>query len=85
MAIADAPRPHAFAAGIEHWVTAESQLAELWQAEFGLYPVPPLVEERMIPGKPLAWLQPALDEMAQAGAATLNEGTWRLTDGSEPS
>jgi len=60
--------------------SAESQLAELWRAEFGLYPAPPLVEERVIPGKPLAWLQPALDDMARAGAATLNEGTWRLTD-----
>jgi len=60
--------------------SAELQLAELWRAEFGLYPAPPLVEERMIPGKPLAWLQPALDDMARAGAATLNEGTWRLTD-----
>jgi hypothetical protein len=59
---------------------AESQLAEFWRAEFGLYPAPPLVEERMIPGRPLAWLQPALDEMARAGAAILNEGTWRLTD-----
>jgi hypothetical protein len=59
---------------------AEGQLAELWRSEFGLYPAPPLIEERMIPGKPLAWLQPALDEMARAGAATLNEGTWRLTD-----
>ena len=60
--------------------SAESQLAELWRAEFGLYPAPPLVEERMIPGEPLAWLQPGLDEMARASAATLNEGTWRLTD-----
>jgi len=59
---------------------AESQLAELWRAEFGLYPAPPLVEERMIPGRTLAWLQPALDEMARAGAAILNEGTWRLND-----
>lgn len=59
---------------------AESQLTELWRAELGLYPAPPLVEERLIPGKPLPWLQPALDDMKQAGAAILTEGTWRLTD-----
>lgn len=59
---------------------AESQLAELWRAELGLYPAMPLIEERLIPGRPLAWLQPALDEMNRVGAATLTEGTWRLTD-----
>lgn len=59
---------------------AESQLAELWRAEFGLYPALPLIEERLIPGRPLLWLQPALDEMKQVGAAILTEGTWRLTD-----
>ena len=60
--------------------SSEPQLAELWRAEFGLYPAPPLVGERMIPGKPLLWLQPVLDDMARAGVAILNEGTWRLTD-----
>jgi hypothetical protein len=40
----------------------------------------PLIEERLIPGRPLAWLQPALDEMKHVGAAILTEGTWRLTD-----
>ena len=60
--------------------SAEPQLAELWRAEFGLYPALPLIEERLVPGKPLLWLQPALDEMKQVGAAILTEGTWRLTD-----
>jgi len=59
---------------------AESQLAQLWRTELGLYPAPPLVEERLVPGKPLPWLEPALDDMARAGVAILNEGTWRLTD-----
>jgi hypothetical protein len=59
---------------------AESELAELWRAELGLYAALPLIEERLIPGKPLAWLQPALDDMKQAGVAILTEGTWRLTD-----
>ena len=59
---------------------AESQLAELWRVELGLYPTLPLIEERLIPGRPRSWLQPALDDMKQVGAAILTEGTWRLTD-----
>jgi hypothetical protein len=58
----------------------EGQLAELWQAELGLYPAMPLIEERLIPGNRLAWLEPALDDLKQVGAAILIEGTWRLTD-----
>lgn len=60
--------------------SAEPQLTEMWRAELGLYPALPLIEERLIPGRPLLWLQPALDEMKQVGAAILTEGTWRLTD-----
>jgi hypothetical protein len=62
---------------------AETQLAELWRSEFGLYPAPPLIMPEgitFLPGKSLPWLQPALESMAQAGAATLTEGSWRLTD-----
>jgi hypothetical protein len=72
---------------------AEPQLAELWRAELGLYPAAPLIvdpltpgpspprsEGSWVPGKPWRWLQPALDDMARAGAAILSEGTWRLTD-----
>lgn len=59
---------------------AESQLSELWRAELGLYPALPLIEERLIPDRPLLWLQRALDEMKQVGTAVLTEGTWRLTD-----
>jgi hypothetical protein len=33
-----------------------------------------------VPGKPIPWLQPALEHMADAGIATSVEGSWRLTD-----
>jgi hypothetical protein len=62
---------------------AEAVLHELWSRELGLYPVAPLVlpeDVALIPGKPIPWLQPALERMAEAGVATQAEGSWRLTD-----
>jgi len=62
---------------------AEAVLSELWRRELGLYPVAPLVlpeHVSFVPGKPLPWLQPALERLAEAGVATQAEGLWRLTD-----
>jgi len=63
--------------------SAEAVLHDLWSSELGLYPVAPLVlpeGSSLVPGKPIPWLQPALEHMAEAGIATPVEGSWRLTD-----
>jgi hypothetical protein len=62
---------------------AEAVLHQLWSRELGLYPVAPLAlpqDITFIPGKPIPWLQPALEHIAKAGMATQAEGSWRLTD-----
>jgi hypothetical protein len=62
---------------------AEDVLYELWSRELGVYPVAPLTLPKditFIPGKPIPWLQPALQHMYRAGLATETEGSWRLTD-----
>jgi hypothetical protein len=62
---------------------AETVLAALWERELGLYPAAPLVLPELIsfaPGKPMPWLQPALEHMAEYGVATRAQGSWRLTD-----
>jgi len=63
--------------------SAEAVIHALWSRELGLYPVAPLVlpeGSSFVPGKPIPWLQPALEHMADAGIATPVEGSWRLTD-----
>lgn len=63
--------------------SAEAVLSELWCRELGLYPVAPLVlpeHVSFVLGKPLPWLQPALEHLAEAGVATQAEGSWRLID-----
>ena len=63
--------------------SAEAVIHDLWSRELGLYPVAPLVlpeGSSFVPGKPIPWLQPALEHMADAGIATPVEGSWRLTD-----
>lgn len=63
--------------------SAEAVLKELWSRELGLYPAAPLVlpeDITFIPGKPIPWLQPALEHMVEDGVATQAEGSWRLTD-----
>jgi hypothetical protein len=63
--------------------SAEAVMHDLWSRELGLYPVAPLVlpeGSSFVPGKPIPWLQPALEHMADAGIATPVEGSWRLTD-----
>jgi len=63
--------------------SAEAVLHDLWSSELGLYPVAPLVlpeGSSFVPGKPIPWLQQALEHMADAGIATPVEGSWRLTD-----
>jgi hypothetical protein len=62
---------------------AEAVLSALWERELGLYPAAPLVLPEPIsfaPGKPMPWLQPALEHMAEYGVATQAAGSWRLTD-----
>ena len=59
-------------------------MESLWRRELGLYPAPPLIVPESIPftpGKPLPWLQLALDQLAEKGIAVESEGSWRLTDG----
>jgi len=63
--------------------SAEAVLHDLWSRELGLYPVAPVVlleGSSFVPGKPIPWLQPALEHMAEASVATPVEGSWRLTD-----
>jgi len=62
---------------------AEVALTELWGRELGLYPAPPLVLSEpiaFVTEKPIPWVQPALEHMAEASVATQAEGSWRLTD-----
>jgi len=57
--------------------SAEAVMHDLWSRELGLYPVAPLVlleGNSFVPGKPIPWLQPALEHMADAGIASLVEG-----------
>jgi hypothetical protein len=59
-------------------------MESLWRRELGLYPAPPLIVPESIPftpGKPLPWLQLALEQLAEKGIAVESEGSWRLTDG----
>jgi hypothetical protein len=63
--------------------SAEVVMHDLWSRELGLYPVAPLVlpeGSSFVPGKPIPWLQPALEHMADAGVAMPVEGSCRLTD-----